>query len=97
MRKLVARLFAAFALMSVGLAPLPAQTTGSIRGVVETSHTALPGVTVEAKSPNLQGTRTAVTDAEGRFNLTSLPPGQVHGDAPASRASPRRPRRCSWP
>jgi len=53
MRNLVARLFAAFVLMLVGLAPLTGQTTGSIRGVVETSHTPLPGVTVEAKSPNL--------------------------------------------
>jgi hypothetical protein len=52
-----------------------AQTTGSIRGTVETQGTALPGVTVEAKSPNLQGTRTATTDGEGRFNLTLLPPG----------------------
>ncbi len=54
---------------------LRAQTTGSIRGTVETGQTALPGVTVEAKSPNLQGTRTAVTDNGGRFNLTLLPPG----------------------
>ncbi|MGH9316118.1 MAG: TonB-dependent receptor, partial [Thermoanaerobaculia bacterium] len=53
-----------------------AQTTGSMRGVVVGPDGApLPGVTVEAKSPNLQGTRTAVTDAEGRFNLTLLPPG----------------------
>jgi hypothetical protein len=52
-----------------------AQTTGSIRGTVETQGTPLPGVTVEAKSPNLQGTRTSTTDAEGRFNLTLLPPG----------------------
>ena len=55
--------------------PLRAQTTGSIRGVVETGQTPLPGATVEGKSPNLQGTRTSVTDAEGRFNLTTLPPG----------------------
>ena len=52
-----------------------AQTTGSLRGTVETGGTALPGVTVEAKSPNMQGTRTAVTDAEGRFTLSALPPG----------------------
>ncbi len=89
MRKLVARLFAAFVLMSVGLAPLAGQTTGSIRGVVETSHTALPGVTVEAKSPNLQGTRSAVTDAEGRFNLTSLPPGKYTVTARLEGFAPR--------
>jgi outer membrane receptor protein involved in Fe transport len=54
---------------------LLAQTTGSIRGTVSTGGTPLPGVTVEAKSPNLQGARTSVTDAEGHFNLTLLPPG----------------------
>ncbi len=52
-----------------------AQTTGGIRGTVETQGTPLPGVAVEARSPNLQGSRTSVTDAEGRFNLTLLPPG----------------------
>ena len=55
--------------------PLGAQTTGAIRGEVETGGTPLPGVTVEARSPNLQGSRSAVTDADGRFNLTLLPPG----------------------
>jgi len=54
---------------------LLAQTTGTIRGVVATGQTPLPGVTVEAKGPNLQGARTSVTDAEGRFVLTNLPPG----------------------
>jgi hypothetical protein len=75
MRKPVVRLFAALVLAWIACTPLSAQTTGSIRGVVQTGQTALPGVTVEAKSPNLQGSRTAVTDAEGRFILTSLPPG----------------------
>jgi hypothetical protein len=89
MRKLVVRLFAALVLLWVILAPLSAQTTGSIRGVVETSHTALPGVTVEAKSPNLQGTRSAVTDAEGRFNLTSLPPGKYTVTARLEGFAPR--------
>ena len=42
---------------------------------MQTGQTALPGVTVEARSPNLQGSRTAVTDNGGRFNLTLLPPG----------------------
>ena len=74
MKKSALRLLAAFTLFLLAL-PLRAQTTGSIRGVVETGQTPLPGVTVEARSPNLQGSRTSVTDGEGRFNLPSLPPG----------------------
>ena len=74
MRKLLVCLVPALGLL-LAAPPLAAQTTGSIRGVVETGQTPLPGVTVEAKSPNLQGTRSSVTDAEGRFNLTPLPPG----------------------
>jgi Carboxypeptidase regulatory-like domain/TonB-dependent Receptor Plug Domain len=74
MRKRVSTLAAV--LFSTLIAPaLFAQTTGTIRGVVETGQTALPGVTVEAKSPNLQGSRTAVTDSAGRFALAALPPG----------------------
>lgn len=53
-----------------------AQTTGSIFGrVTDTEGGALPGVTVEARSPALQGTRTAVTDETGQYRLTLLPPG----------------------
>ncbi len=62
-------------LASLSAASARAQTTGTIRGVVETGQTPLPGVSIKALSPRLQGTRTAVTDAEGRFNLTALPPG----------------------
>ena len=75
MRKPVHRLWCAV-LFSLAAAHLFGQTTGSIRGTVRTGGTALPGVTVEARSPNLQGSRTTVTDAEGRFALTLLPPGQ---------------------
>jgi outer membrane receptor protein involved in Fe transport len=53
-----------------------AQTTGMIDGVVtDQSGAPLPGVTVEITSPNLQGTRTAVTAADGRYRFPSLPPG----------------------
>jgi hypothetical protein len=90
MRKPVVGLFAALVLVWLACTPLSAQTTGSIRGVVQAGQTALPGVTVEGKSPNLQGSRTAVTDAEGRFILTLLPPGKytltahLEGFAPRS-------------
>ncbi len=53
-----------------------AQTTGTIDGTVtDQSGAALPGVTVEITSPNLQGARTATTGADGRYLFPSLPPG----------------------
>jgi hypothetical protein len=75
MQKPGVRVSGVFGLTFLLCIPLLAQTTGSIRGTVETGQTGLPGASVEAKSPNLQGTRTSVSDAEGRFNLTPLPPG----------------------
>jgi hypothetical protein len=42
-----------------------AQTTGAIVGTVAQAGTPLPGVTVEARSPNLQGARVETTDAAG--------------------------------
>ena len=69
-----------------------AQTTGTIAGhVADSSGAALPGVTVEAKSPALQGTRVAVTDARGDYRLALLPPGvysvsyNLEGFAPETR------------
>src|ERR1700730_16898417 len=53
-----------------------AQTTGQIIGtVVDAQGGVLPGVTVSATSPQLQGTRTAVTDGTGTFRFPTLPPG----------------------
>ena len=53
-----------------------AQTTGSIVGVVtDDAGGPLPGVTVEAKGPSLQGTKVTVTGADGAYRLTLLPPG----------------------
>jgi outer membrane receptor protein involved in Fe transport len=64
---LVAMMFAAVA---------GAQTTGDIDGtVMDPEGKALPGVTVEAKSSSLLGTRTTVTDESGRFRLPALSPG----------------------
>ena len=55
--------------------PLYAQTTGSISGHVSSNSAALPGVTVEATGPALQGSRDAVTDSGGGYHLALLPPG----------------------
>ena len=50
--------------------------TGGIRGEVhDPDGLPLPGVTVSATSPALQGTRTAVTSANGDFIIPFLPPG----------------------
>lgn len=68
---------AAFALVTC-LAALPAraQTTGSIEGrVLDAAGGALPGATIEVKSPSLQGSRRTLSEADGRFRLSLLPPG----------------------
>src|SRR5690242_20262020 len=46
------------------------QTTGEITGTVTgTDGRPLPGVTVEATSPSLQGTRVSVTGNDGTFRF----------------------------
>ena len=55
---------------------MAAQTTGDIKGsVVDSAGAPLPGVSVEARSPALQASRTATTNANGDFRLPVLPPG----------------------
>src|SRR5688572_23062708 len=50
--------------------------TGVIAGVIESADGApLPGVTVTATSPNLQGSRTVATDTNGVYVVRGLPPG----------------------
>ena len=51
-------------------------TTATISGrVLDAQGGALPGATVTAKSPNLQGSRETVTSANGDYILTGLPSG----------------------
>src|SRR6185436_860142 len=69
--------------LSLGLAllltalPMLAQIpTGTVSGKVTSAEgEALPGVTVTVSSPNLQGTRDAVTSETGEYNIPLLPPG----------------------
>jgi hypothetical protein len=69
-----AGLFAAAAFL--GSAQVRAATTGGIFGrITDDSGGALPGVRVTARSPVLQGSREADTDAAGSFRLPLLPPG----------------------
>ncbi|HEY3057112.1 MAG TPA: carboxypeptidase regulatory-like domain-containing protein [Thermoanaerobaculia bacterium] len=60
----------------ITLAAFGQVTTGSLTGTVTSTGNPLPGVTITVSSPNLQGTRTTVTDANGNYNLSALPPGE---------------------
>jgi len=50
--------------------------TGAMNGrVLDDSGAVMPGVTVTITSPAMMGARTAVTDAEGQYRFTAVPPG----------------------
>jgi hypothetical protein len=65
------------AYISLLVVPVAAYAQASITGVVrDTSGAVLPGVTVEASSPNLsEKVRTVVTDGGGQYRIITLPPG----------------------
>ena len=68
--------FAVAMLLLAGVLLAQAPTAGRITGtVMDDQGGPLPGVSVEAKSPRLVGTATAVTDANGVYRLLALPPG----------------------
>jgi len=71
------RVAGTFFLLFLALSPVSfAQTTGSIVGVVtDDAGAPLPGVTVEARGPALQGTKTTITANDGSYRLPLLPPG----------------------
>jgi hypothetical protein len=52
-----------------------AQVTANLTGTVTMDNNPLPGATVTATSPNMQGTRTTTSDVNGNYNLASVPPG----------------------
>jgi len=67
----------ALAIASGATLPVFAQTTGGVQGrVLDTQKKPLAGATVRIASPNLQGVRTAVTDASGSYRFVLLPPGR---------------------
>src|SRR5256885_14572999 len=69
-------LLAAVALFAVAALASAQSTDGTISGhVADSQGLALPGVTVNASSPNLQGVRTVVTSENGDYVFTLLPPG----------------------
>ena len=85
------RNFSLLVILSIATS-LAAQTTGTVAGTVaQPDGSPLPGATVEAKSPAVQGSRVATTDANGFYRLPLLPPGEytltftMEGFAPAAR------------
>jgi outer membrane receptor protein involved in Fe transport len=75
------RLLGVFALALACAASSSAQgvQTGTIRGTVKDQQgLPLPGATITATSPALQGERTAVTDTDGAFLIRAVPPGTYH-------------------
>ncbi|HEY2090878.1 MAG TPA: TonB-dependent receptor [Thermoanaerobaculia bacterium] len=71
---MVKRTLFVLALLLVAISAF-AQTTATINGTVTTDGSPLPGVTVTIASPNMQGTRTAVSGAAGGFSFNGVPPG----------------------
>lgn len=74
--KLFTRFTALVALLLIAAVPVFAQTTASLNGTVTTDGTPLPGATVTISSPQMQGTRTAVTGDAGGYSFGAIPPGE---------------------
>ena len=70
--------------------PSTAQTTsGTIAGLVTDAQSAvLPGVTLTLRNAETGFTRTAVTEADGRYRLAGLPPGRYELRAELSGFAP---------
>jgi hypothetical protein len=68
--------------LMTGISPAQSRESGVIQGkITDSEGTELPGVTVVATSPSLMGTRSAVTDQEGRYRFAVLPGGTYTIDA----------------
>jgi hypothetical protein len=64
-----------FLLLLVAAGAFAQGTTGALTGTVSQAGANLPGVTVTISSPAMQGTRTTVTNENGDYNFSSIPPG----------------------
>src|SRR6266850_3479972 len=77
MKRVLAVLACLAALASGTRAYAQGAQTGTITGTVQSADgLSLPGVTVTASSPALQGVRSSVTDVNGVYVIKGLPPGR---------------------
>ena len=88
------RLVALIVTLLVSVAALAQSAlTGALTGTVTTDGVALPGATITVTSPQLQGSRTAISDANGNYNIAALPPGdytvrvELEGLSPVTRST----------
>jgi outer membrane receptor for ferrienterochelin and colicin len=75
-RKRFLVLFSAVLIALTALSAFGQGTTATLTGTVTSGGAPLPGVSVTASSPSLQGTRTVVTGEAGGYNMPGLPPGR---------------------
>ena len=62
---------------SVSFGQATTSGTGAINGrVTDGTGAVMPGVTITLTSPALMGARTAVTDENGQYRFTAVPPGE---------------------
>jgi outer membrane receptor protein involved in Fe transport len=73
-RKYLPLVLLMFCIASVAMAQT--STSGAIVGRVTDGTSPVPGVTIELQSPAQQGTKVAVSDSNGEFRFSLLPPGQ---------------------
>jgi hypothetical protein len=67
----------AFAATTTTRAQTVSSTTGAINGkVTDASGAVMPGVTVTASSPSMQGVKTDTTNEEGNYRFPAIPPGE---------------------
>jgi hypothetical protein len=77
MSRVTQRVALAAALLAAGV--LRGQTTGSIEGrLIDSEGGTLANVLLTATSPQLQGSRAAVSDRLGHFRIPAVPPGEYH-------------------
>ena len=69
-------LLTALACVLIAAPALAQNPTGTITGRVLQDEGPLPGVTITATSPSMQGQKTAISGADGEYIFVFLPPGQ---------------------